>query len=161
MIEHFSEIINSDEFFNLTEEHLARLLSRDDLSVRCESVVFKAVVDWVKFDPEKRRRHLDHLFQCVRFHFLPPKFLTEQMKNHEVFKLKETERSYKRLQEVCEELISHKYCPNVNPRKPVLRFAIFVIGGYQGQTIDVVECLRLSTMKWERCADMRNPRSGI
>ena len=160
MIEHFSEIISSDEFYNLTNDQLSKLLQRDDLSVRCESIVFKAVIDWVKFDPEKRRRHLDHLFQCVRFHFLPPSFLKDQMKNNEIFRLKETERSYRHLQEVVDELISHKNCPYIKPRTPMLRFALFVIGGYQRQSINTVECLKISTLSWDRCADMRTPRSG-
>lgn len=161
MTEHFCDIINSEEFLSLNEKQLCSLLSKDELSVRCESVVFKAVVDWVKHDPEKRRKHLDHLFQCVRFHFLPPKFLKDQMKHNEIFKLKETDKSRQYLQQVCDELIAHKPCTTATPRKPALTFALFVIGGYQRQSINLVECCKKSTMSWEKCAEMRVPRSGV
>ena len=156
MTEHFCEIIDSDEFLHLNEHQMCKLLRRDDLSVRCESIVFKAVIDWVRFDPERRRIHLDRLFQCVRFHFLPPVFIKEQLKNKEI-----TDSNRQYLQDICNELIEHKPCPNITPRKPALAFALFVIGGYQRQSINVVECLKKSTLTWERCADMRIPRSGI
>ncbi|CAF0836199.1 unnamed protein product [Brachionus calyciflorus] len=160
MVEHFCEIINSDEFLHLNEKQLCKLLIKDELSVRCESVVFKAVVDWVKFDPEKRRSHLDHLFQCVRFHFLPPKFLKDQMKNNEIFKLEECGKSRQYLQKVCDDLISHKPCKIGNPRQPCT-FSLFVLGGYQRQSISLVECFKKQTMTWERCSDMNLPRSGV
>lgn len=160
MLEHFCEIINSDEFLHLNEKQLCKLLSKDELSVRCESIVFKAVVDWVKFEPEKRRSHLDHLFQCVRFHFLPPTFLKDQMKNNEIFKFEESIKSRQYLQKVCEDLISHKPCTNWNPRRPCT-FALFVLGGYQRQSINIVECLKKTTLSWERCEDMNLPRSGV
>jgi len=63
--EHFCEVINSEEFLNLTEAQLCNLLHRDDLQVRCETIVFKAVVDWVRYNPETRRAHLDFLFEFV------------------------------------------------------------------------------------------------
>lgn len=161
MVDHFCEIINSEEFLHLNEKQLCKLLSKDELSVRCESIVFKAVVDWVKFDPEKRRSHLDHLFQCVRFHFLPPKFLKDQMKNNEIFKLKDTDKSRQYLQKVCDELIAHKPCLNLKPRVPALTFALFVIGGYHRESLSMVECLKKPSLTWERCAEMRSPRSGV
>ena len=160
MVEHFCDIINSEEFLHLNEKQLCKLLSKDELSVRCESVVFKAVVDWVKSDPEKRRSHLDHLFQCVRFHFLPPTFLKDQMKNNEILKFEECNKSRQYLQQVCEDLISHKPCKKDNPRQPCT-FSLFIIGGYQRQSISLVECLKKPTKTWERCSDMNVPRSGV
>ena len=70
--------MNSEEFLHLNQSQLCKLLQNDELGVRCESYVFKAVIDWVRFDPEKRHKHLDHLITCVRIHLLPPKFLKDQ-----------------------------------------------------------------------------------
>ena len=156
MTDHFCEIIDNEEFLHLTEHQMCNLLRRDDLSVRCESVVFKAVIDWVRFNPEKRRAHLDHLFQCVRFQFLPPVFIKAQLENEVI-----TDSNRQYLQDICDDLIAHKPGPFITPRNPALAFALFVIGGYQRQSINVVECLKKSTLTWERCADMRIPRSGI
>lgn len=136
------------------------MLSKDDLSVHCESIVFKAVVAWVKHDPERRRPHLDKLFQCVRFQLLPPRFLTDQMKNNELLKVQEADKSRAHLQKICDDLIAHKPC-TAKPRVPALNFSLFVIGGYQRQSISLVECFKKSTKTWEQCAEMRVPRSGV
>jgi hypothetical protein len=122
--------------------------------------VFKAVVLWVKHDPEHRRTHLDHLFQCVRFYFLPPRFLTDQMKNNDLLKMQEADKSRAYLQKICEDLIAHKPCP-AKPRMPALNFALFVVGGYNRQSINLVECFKKTSMSWETCAEMNIPRSGI
>ena len=161
MMANFSDILDSEEFLKLTQQQLCQLLKCDELGVRCESIVFKAVVEWVKYDPEHRRTHLDHLFRCVRFHFLPPKFLKDQIATCEIFKLKDTGQSKQYLQEVCDDLIAHRPCPmSTTPRKPA--FSLFVVGGYQRQSINLVECLKMCpTPSWHKCADMSIPRSGM
>lgn len=160
MHDHFVEMMNSEEFLNLDQHQLCTLLRRDELKVRCESIVFKAVVDWVKFKPEERRSHLDQLFNCVRFYTLPPKFLKEQLNNNDILRCKDADKSKQFMQQVCDELISHKPCP-IAPRRPNVNFALFVIGGYQKQSTNLVESLRPSTGTWERVSEMRVPRSGV
>lgn len=159
MKNHFYEVVNSEEFLHLNEQQLCKLLQNDELTVRCESFVFKAVVDWVKFEPEKRRKYLDHLITCVRVHLLPPKFLKEQMKNCEIFQLKDIDKSRQHLQSVYDRLICHLPCDKTGPRSSTC--AMYVVGGYQRQSLNIVECFRKSTNTWERCADMKVPRSGI
>ncbi len=156
----FCKIINNEEFLNLTNQQLCYILRKDTLSVKCESVVFKAVVDWVKYMPETRSKHLDHLFQCVRFHLLPPNFLKEQMKHNDIFHYPEADKSKRYLQRVFDDLIAHKPCP-IMPRKLPFNFSLFVIGGYQKKSLNLVECFRKSTMTWERRTEMSVPRSGV
>ena len=152
-------MIHSEEFLNLSEQQLCLLLRKDELSVKCESIVFKAVIDWVKHDPQNRSTHLDSLFQCVRFHLLPPKFLKEMMKSDDL-QCKEADKGKSYLQRVFDDLISHKPCPS-KPRKEPFNFSLFVLGGYQKKSLNLVECFKKTTMSWERCADMRTPRSGV
>lgn len=74
--------------------------------------------------------------------------------------MREADKSRAYLQKICDDLIAHKPCP-ARPRVPALNFSLFVIGGYQRQSINLVECFKKSTMTWEQCAEMRVPRSGV
>ena len=161
MKNHFCEVINSEEFLHLSENKLIQLLKTDELSVRCESFVFKSVLDWVRFDPEKRRKSLDFLITCVRIHLLPPKFLKDQMKNCEIFQLQDekTEKTRQYLQSVYERLMCHLPCDKTGPRSSSL--AMYVFGGYQRQSLNIVECYKKATSSWKRCADMKVPKSGM
>jgi kelch-like protein 19 len=162
MLDHFCEIVHSDEFLHLNEQQVSRLIKRDDISVPCETIVFKAVVDWVRFDPEKRRSHLDYLFQNVRFHVMPPKFMKDQLKNNEILMLSECDKSKQHMQKVCDELIAHKPLKHpLGPRKPCVNFSVYIIGGYQRQSVSLVECLKGCSQPWEKCAELHVPRSGI
>lgn len=163
MSKNFCKIIGCEEFLNLNESQLCKFLSRDDLNVPCESIVFLATLDWVKYDPEKRRAHLDHLFQCVRFGCMPPQVLRDQITQNEVFKLNGIEKSKIFLQKIFDDLIMRKsnYCNLANPRMPSLPFALYIVGGYHKHSLNTVECLKQKTLTWERCADLIVPRSGI
>ena len=158
---HFSKVIESEEFLNLNDQQLCNLLSRDDLNVNCESVVFIAVLDWVKFDLEKRRSCLDNLFQCVRFGHMPPQILSEQMKYNDIFKLKETDKSKLYLQNIFNNLMKRSPCHFRHPRLPSLPFALYIIGGYHKQSVNTVECFRYKKQKWEPGANMNIARSGV
>jgi kelch-like protein 19 len=162
ILANFCKVANSEDFLELNNTQLTKLIRNDELGVPCESVVFQAVVNWVKHDPESRRCFLDHLFRCVRFHFLPPKFLKEQMNNNDLLHFSDTLQTKQYLQDICDQLISHSPCLSSQvPRKPTAPFSLYVIGGYQRQSISTVECFKCHTMTWERCADMKIPRSGI
>ena len=155
------KVLQSDEFLNLNKEQMCHLLGRDDLKIPCESIIFRAVIDWVKHDPEKRRQSLECLFKCVRYHYLPPQFLKDQIKNCDILKFKEAQRMVGNIQRVIDDLISHKpICPN-NVRKPNIPVGLYVIGGYQKQSINYVECYKFSTNTWEQCAEMKYARSGV
>jgi hypothetical protein len=146
MKNHFCEVINSEEFLHLNETQLVQLLKTDELSVRCESFVFKSVLDWVRFDPEKRRKSLDFLITCVRVHLLPPKFLKDQMKNCEIFQLQESDKTRQHLQSIYDRLISHLPCDKAGPRSSSI--AMYVFGGYQRQSLNIVECYKKSSGSW-------------
>jgi kelch-like protein 19 len=158
---HCDKVLQSDEFLNLDNMQLCHLLGRDDLKIPCESIVFKAIIDWVRYNPEKRRTNLDCLFKCVRYHYLPPHFLKEQIKNCDILKFKEAQRMVNNIQNVIEDLTSHKPICHENSRKPNMPVGLYVVGGYQRQSINFVECFKFSTNTWEQCAEMKYARSGI
>jgi len=73
----FVQVVQSEEFLGLSLEKLSALVSEDELDVTSEEVVFKAVLTWVKHDPELRSEALPQLLSCVRMPLLTPQFLTD------------------------------------------------------------------------------------
>jgi len=52
--------------------------------VVCESQVYNAVVDWVKYDVNSRRHSLNKLIKNVRCHLIKPEFISRQLENCEI-----------------------------------------------------------------------------
>jgi len=52
--------------------------------VVCESQVYNAVVDWVKYDVNSRRHSLNKLIKNVRCHLIKPEFISKQLENCEI-----------------------------------------------------------------------------
>ena len=51
---HFVDVVQSEEFMEVSPKQLMRLISDDDLNVHSEERVFEAVLAWIKCDPEGR-----------------------------------------------------------------------------------------------------------
>ena len=95
-----------EEFFNLSHCQLATLISRDDLNVRCESEVFHACINWVKYDCEQRRFYVQALLRAVRCHSLTPHFLQMQLQKCEILQSDSRCKDY--LVKIFQELTLHK-----------------------------------------------------
>jgi len=54
--------------------------------VVCESQVFNAVLEWVKYDPNSRRNLLNDLIKNVRCHLIKPEFISRQLENCEIIR---------------------------------------------------------------------------
>lgn len=66
IVNNFEEVALSEEVLHLSVDNLADILARDDLNVRNERSVFKAVHQWVAHAPEGRQNHLVLLLSKVR-----------------------------------------------------------------------------------------------
>lgn len=69
VLDYFMDISMSDVFLELDVQSLTSLLSDDKIHVYSEKDVFHAVMRWVKYDIENRRKSLGTLLACVRFKF--------------------------------------------------------------------------------------------
>ncbi|XP_060879864.1 ring canal kelch homolog isoform X2 [Metopolophium dirhodum] len=76
--QHFSDVVDADQFLSLSPEHVANLISSDELIVLSENIVFECVIRWVKHDLVSRKSILPHLLEYVR---LPLTSLNYIMKN--------------------------------------------------------------------------------
>ncbi|XP_016360654.1 kelch-like protein 33 [Sinocyclocheilus anshuiensis] len=74
---HFQRVAEGEKFKDLPCVHLQRLLERDALNADSELAVFRAVVNWVEDDEDRRLSHLSRLMQSVRFTLMRPEELQE------------------------------------------------------------------------------------
>lgn len=160
MADNCCDVLKNEEFLNLSQDRLIKLFREDNLNIRCESVIFHAVCDWVRHDLTERRYDLENVFSCVRIHLLSPKFLQEQIQNNQVLKMSNANESREYITNVCDKLNNHKpmYSKLTN-RTPSC--SMYAIGGYNKQSLAKTECLSLTTMNWKECQDMITARSGI
>lgn len=111
-------------------DDLFKLLSSDELNVTCESVVYKALSQWIDHDPAGRRQHVGRLLTAVRLPFLSADFIVDHIENNDLF----------REDSICRELITQAYkyhllpdrrrstVPEFRPRKSTMG-SLYAIGG--------------------------------
>lgn len=67
VLDHFVEVSQWDEFHHLSADQLTALLKDDKINVATEEDVFNALMVWIKFDVDVRKKSLKTLLECVRF----------------------------------------------------------------------------------------------
>ncbi|XP_016062923.1 PREDICTED: kelch repeat and BTB domain-containing protein 3 [Miniopterus natalensis] len=68
---HFSLLLKSSDFLEMSLGVLQKCLGSDELDVPEEETVLQAALAWTKHDLEARREHLPRLLRQVRLHQLP------------------------------------------------------------------------------------------
>ncbi|TSO98562.1 Kelch-like protein 2 [Bagarius yarrelli] len=77
--QHFSEVMQCEEFLNLGMEQVCSLIASDKLTIPSEEKVFEAVIVWVKHDKDVRQEHMSHLMEHVRLPLLSREYLVQVM----------------------------------------------------------------------------------
>lgn len=67
VMESFRQLIRGSEFLRLNIEGLQRLLADDELFVHSEEDIFYALVAWIHFEVDKRKKYFVELIKMVRF----------------------------------------------------------------------------------------------
>ena len=52
---HFIDVVQSEEFMEISAKQISRLLSDDDLNIQSEERVFEAALAWIKYDIDVRQ----------------------------------------------------------------------------------------------------------
>lgn len=52
---HFIDVVQSEEFMDISAKQLTRILSDDELTVQSEERVFEAALAWIKYDADARQ----------------------------------------------------------------------------------------------------------
>uniref|UniRef100_A0A182K984 BTB domain-containing protein n=1 Tax=Anopheles christyi TaxID=43041 RepID=A0A182K984_9DIPT len=166
--QHFSEVVQFDEFLNLTGDQVAHLIKSDRLSVPTEEKVYECVIAWIQYDVNGRQHHLADLMEHVRLPLLSQDYLVQYVEKEQLMKGDLQCKDY-----IIEALKYHllkgeqKTCfktPRTIPRQPVgLPKVLLVIGGQAPKAIRSVECYDLREEKWYQVAEMptRRCRAGL
>ena len=73
----FQGVVQTDEFLNVSYEHIKSILSSEKISITSEINIFRAIVAWVQHNEEERKTYFYELFQLIRLTDIPPKLLGE------------------------------------------------------------------------------------
>ncbi|XP_048484823.1 kelch-like ECH-associated protein 1B isoform X3 [Plutella xylostella] len=155
---HFTQVCQEEEFLQLTPAELISLIRKDELNVREETEVYNAVLNWVKYDEDRRHPRMEHILQAVRCQYLTPSFLREQMTTCAVLKKVPACREY--LARIFKDLTLHKK-PVISERRPNTPRIIYVAGGYLRHSIDALEAFSLDDKCWSKLPRLTVPRSGL
>ncbi|CAK6949361.1 kelch-like protein 10 [Scomber scombrus] len=86
IMDHFEDVVSSDEFLQLTVQELTNIIERDDLSVKNESAVYEAVLYWIAHAPEERGGHITVLLPKVRLALLGVDYIKMNVMSSELVK---------------------------------------------------------------------------
>ncbi|KAF7659386.1 hypothetical protein LDENG_00298550 [Lucifuga dentata] len=153
---HFSEVTKVDEFFSLSHCQLLELISQDSLKVLCESEVYKACTDWVRWDVEGRAQYLHALLNAVHIYALPPKFLKNQLQFCPILSKANSCKDF--LSKIFQDMTLRKPFPPAPHRGTQL---IYVAGGYRQVSLSSMEAYDPRRNVWLKLADMVAPCSGL
>lgn len=64
--EHFTEVVECEDFTCVSPQHLRTLLSSCDLNIHSETQVYNAAVKWLKANPQHHEAWLDQIMSQVR-----------------------------------------------------------------------------------------------
>ena len=78
----FVDISKGREFLDL-EQHdvVVKIVRWEDLAITAEELVYEAVLAWIRYRPEHRKKHALELFRCVRFPSIPKEYLMHIVDN--------------------------------------------------------------------------------
>lgn len=80
----FATLFKTEDFLSLPRDKVQELILSEELEVEDESLVYEAVIDWVKADMEHRHSELPELLRCVRLALLPETYLLKNVASEEL-----------------------------------------------------------------------------
>ncbi|XP_060833662.1 ring canal kelch homolog isoform X1 [Rhopalosiphum padi] len=84
--QHFSEVVEGDEFLSLSSEQVVKLISSDELTVPSEEKVFECVICWVNYEASCRKDILPKLMEHVRLPLASKEYLLKRVEEEPLLK---------------------------------------------------------------------------
>ncbi|KAG1670547.1 Ring canal kelch [Nymphon striatum] len=159
--QHFSEVVETEEYLSQTPQQICRLISSDRLTVPSEEKV-------CLLKHECRQECLAVLMEHVRLPLLAQEYLVQRVEEEMLLKSNINCKDYL-IEAMKYHLLKPEQkaiykTPRTKPRSPVgLPKVLLVIGGQAPKAIRSVECLELKDDKWTQLAEMptRRCRAGV
>nr|XP_033481248.1 kelch-like protein 10 [Epinephelus lanceolatus] len=154
IIDHFEEVVFTQEFLQLSVQELTDLLERQDINVRKESTVFEAVLRWIAHMPEERNSHIAVLLSKVRLALLSLDYLQlNVMANELVTNNAMCQSMVREAHDIVDHfggnraILFHLCNPLVRPRLP--KAILLAIGGWSGSNpTNAIEAYDIRTDNW-------------
>ncbi len=137
LFDHFTRVIQSDEFTSLSFDRAQKLLSSDNINVPDEEIVFEAVYHWLNYDSHTRKAFAFEMLSVVRLSLLKPRFLAETVFTKEIL-----QQNLQCVSLILNAMIYHsvpemrlrlKGQLNDTPRKGTMG-TLFVVGGMESSS---------------------------
>ncbi|XP_065648368.1 kelch-like protein 12 [Hydra vulgaris] len=80
---HFMDVCKYQEFKTLTFKQVLRILSSDEIAVKCEEDVYFSAMEWFFYDVKERAQYLSELLQSVRLLQTSKYFVSDVIENNE------------------------------------------------------------------------------
>ncbi|CAL4174371.1 unnamed protein product, partial [Meganyctiphanes norvegica] len=166
--QHFTEVVECEEFLSLTSQQVIKLISSDRLTTPSEEKVFECVMSWVGAELSSREQQLAELMEYVRLPLLSQDYLIQRVEEEPLLKHDTQCKDY-----LIEAMKFHLLkgeqkalfkSPRTKPRQPVgLPKVLLVVGGQAPKAIRSVECYDFKDERWFPVAEMptRRCRCGI
>ncbi|XP_068739435.1 uncharacterized protein [Montipora capricornis] len=139
----FLDVSKTEAFMTSGEGDVMNFLSSDDIKIDSEEQVLEILLDWINYDPERRKCYKDELLKLVRLQFIPASRLQDLKQVSWPLTTTETKQTWKST--------ARKYYSNVE--------VIAVTGGCDGSTfLSTVYCFIPAEKKWMQLPDMQIPR---
>ena len=139
----FLDVSKTEAFMTSGEDDVMHFLSSDDIKIDSEEQVLEILLDWINYDPERRKCYKDELLKLVRLQFIPASRLQDLKQVSWPLTTTETKKTWKST--------ARKYYSNVE--------VIAVTGGCDGSRfLSTVYCFIPAEKKWMQLPDMQVPR---
>ncbi|XP_077387906.1 kelch-like protein 3 isoform X2 [Festucalex cinctus] len=166
--QHFSEVVQCEEFASLSLQQVCSLFSSDKLTVSTEEKVFEAMICWIKQDKGSRVEHMPKLMEHVRLPLLSRDYLVQIVEEEALIKNNNTCKDF------LIEAMKYHLLPTdqrrliktdrTRPRTPVsIPKVMMVVGGQAPKAIRSVECYDIQEDRWYQVAELpsRRCRAGV
>ena len=121
----FFDVMKSEEFLQLSYEHIRVLLTSNSLHVNSEQNAFDAYLNWIKHDIEKRTSYVMPLLDTIRIPYVDDDYLKEKLENERL--IRDNKQCYQLLRGYLMGRSSCQGSYQIKPRTP--KETIYVVGG--------------------------------
>ncbi|XP_030275694.1 kelch-like protein 10 [Sparus aurata] len=156
ILDHFEEVVSTEEFEFLNVQELADILGRDDLNVKKENTVCEAIFQWITNRPEERKEHLLVLLSKVRLALMSQDQLGITVLSNEL--VRSNDECFNMVTEVLENK-GNLTSPPFDMRDPVARprlphAVLLAIGGWSGA--DPTNCVEAYDIRADLWVNLTN-----
>ncbi|KAM9026023.1 LOW QUALITY PROTEIN: kelch-like protein 8 [Ara ararauna] len=166
--QHFTEVVECEDFVSVSPQHLHKLLSSSDLNIENEKQVYNAAIKWLLSNPQHHATWLDVILAQVRLPLLPICFLMGVVAKEEIVKqnlkcrdLLDEARNY-HLRLSSRAVPDFEYSIRTTPRKQTAG-VLFCVGGRggSGDPFRSIECYSICKNSWFFGPEMNSRRRHV